>query len=407
MSADIGGSTQRYYLSFSDPYFLGTNFSFGTTIFSTQVNFEDFEQDQTGADFVFGHALTEDNRTRGFLRYSWASRSISEDDNVNAAAVIFRELIQDNLTSSLVGLTINSDTRNDRLSPNSGYILAGSLEFAGLGFFSRFFRAEASGAYYFGAPWWLLDDSTFVVSARLGYTLSLNDIGDYDFPELPGGGLYPVIPTLDGNVLPLQAIDDDLTLPLSERYFLGGLGEFQLRGFKARSVGPRRAILRNASGQFIPVGREVVFVDPDDPDVEVPANFPGALATTKCTGSPATGGNGNTRCNDISDKHIDDFDDLDETDVIGGNKFISTSLEYRFPISETLGLQGLVFFDTGNAFYEGENLFDVTEWRYGTGLGVQWFSPFGPLAVILGFPLDPLDDEKSPVFEFSVGGQGF
>jgi outer membrane protein assembly factor BamA len=38
---------------------------------------------------------------------------------------------------------------------------------------------------------------------------------------------------------------------------------------------------------------------------------------------------------------------------------------------------------------------------------VQWFSPFGPLAVILGFPLDPIEDEKSPVFEFSVGGQGF
>ena len=93
--------------------------------------------------------------------------------------------------------------------------------------------------------------------------------------------------------------------------------------------------------------------------------------------------------------------------MIGGNKFISTSFEYRFPISETIGLQGLVFFDMGNAFAEGENLFDVAQWRYGTGVGVQWFSPFGPLAVILGFPLDPLEDEDSPVFEFSVGGQGF
>ena len=59
------------------------------------MNFEDFEQQQTGADFVLGHALTEDNRTRGFVRYSWASRSIDEDENVNAASVILRELIQD------------------------------------------------------------------------------------------------------------------------------------------------------------------------------------------------------------------------------------------------------------------------------------------------------------------------
>ncbi len=180
--------------------------------------------------------------------------------------------------------------------------------------------------------------------------------------------------------------------------FLGGLGEFQLRGFKARSVGPRRAILRNQGGQFLPVGREVAWVDEDGEEAE--PDDPGAIATTICVDGP-------DECNDIDDKKIKDFENLDDTDVIGGNKFISLSLEYRFPISETLGLQGLIFFDTGNAFYEGQNLFDVAEWRYGTGLGVQWFSPFGPLAVILGFPLDPIKDEKSPVFEFSVGGQGF
>ncbi len=83
-------------------------------------------------------------------------------------------------------------------------------------------------------------------------------------------------------------------------------------------------------------------------------------------------------------------------------------MEFRFPISELLGLQGLLFFDTGNSFAEGDSLFDVTEWRYGTGVGVQWFSPFGPLAVILGFPLDKLAEvEDSPVFEFSVGGRDF
>jgi outer membrane protein assembly factor BamA len=273
-----------------------------------------------------------------------------------------------------------------------------------------------------GAPWWLLDDSTFVVSGRIGYTLPLNDISDFDFLTDSDGNLFPGIDTADGNVLPLQDIDTDIKLPLSERYFLGGLGEFQLRGFKARSVGPRRAIIRpvapavgfdlprqEALGSFIPVGRVLVAVDADDPDVIVdPDLFIGEwVASTRCPDTAVFGGNGDGQCNDLSDEDIDDFEDLDATDVIGGNKFISTSFEYRFPISETIGLQGLVFFDMGNAFFEGENLFDVTEWRYGTGVGVQWFSPFGPLAVILGFPLDPLEDEKSPVFEFSVGGQGF
>jgi outer membrane protein insertion porin family len=118
-------------------------------------------------------------------------------------------------------------------------------------------------------------------------------------------------------------------------------------------------------------------------------------------------GNGNGKCNDIDAEDLDDFADLDESDVIGGNKFISSSLEYRFPISDTIGLQGILFLDTGNAFSEGKNLFDVGEWRWGTGGGVQWFSPFGPLTVILGFPLDPLPIDDSPVFEFSVGSGGF
>jgi outer membrane protein insertion porin family len=408
-SADFGAQTQRFFFSASDPYFLGTNFSLGVTVFNTAVNFEDFEQDQTGADFILGHSLSEDNRTRGFLRYSWASRTVDQDDNVFAAAVIVRELIQDNITSSLAGLSVSSDTRDNRLSPTSGYLLSGSVEFAGIGFFSNYWRAEASAAWYMGAPWWMLDRSTFVLAGRVGYALPLNDIMDFDFPENAEGELAPVIPTADGNMLPLQAIDDDLTLPLSERYFLGGLGEFQLRGFKARSVGPRRALLRPDGGQFIPLGRELRWVDPDDPE-QLPVDpnrFPDAILTTVCTDNLFTGGDGNGECNDISDEDIDDFEDLGETDVIGGNKFITTSLEYRFPISETLGLQGLIFFDMGNSFYEGENLFDVGEWRYGTGVGVQWFSPFGPLAVILGFPLDALEDEDSPVFEFSVGGQGF
>ena len=56
-----------------------------------------------------------------------------------------------------------------------------------------------------------------------------------------------VIAASNGQFRRLEDVDDELTLPLTERYFLGGLGQFQLRGFKARSVGPRRAILRPIS----------------------------------------------------------------------------------------------------------------------------------------------------------------
>ena len=400
-SADVGGQTQRFYLSLLDPYVLGSEFSLGGTLYHTELSYEDFDQKQTGAEVVLGHALSEDARTRGLLRYSFASREIDEDSNVLSAGVILRELVTGAITSSLAGISVISDTRDDRLSPTEGYQLGGTLEYSGLGFFSKFARFEGRATYYLGAPSWMPERSTFVVGTRLGWTLPFNVIGDYDLPDIA------VIPSVDGNILPLDQIDTNLKLPLSERYFLGGLGEFQLRGFEARSVGPRRAILYGAAGQYLPVGRIPVTVLAEDPDVITGIDDPDGIASTRCPDTAAVGGNGNLQCNDIGDKRIKDFEDLDETDVIGGNKFISSTFEYRFPISDTIGLQGVIFFDTGNAFGEDENLFDVTEWRYGTGVGVQWFSPFGPLAVVIGFPLDRLSVEDLPVFEFSVGGQGF
>ena len=412
-SADVGGQTTRFFLSFQDPYAFGTEFSLGATLFRTDLQYEDFQQTQTGVEVVLGHSLSEDGRTRGMLRYSFSERKLDEDQDVLAAGVILRELEGGAITSSMAGVSVFSDSRNDRFSPTAGVSLGGTMEYSGIGFFSNFLRFEGRAQWFLGAPDWLLPRSTFVVGSRIGWAVPFNSIADYDLPDVD------VTPTLDGNLLPLRNIDTNLKLPLSERYFLGGLGEFQLRGFEARSVGPRRAMLYETlpnSGQYVPTGRVPVIVDTETGEIIPPGTGnPFAAETTICNNTPENEGtlaggfgNGSGKCNDISDRSIDDFDDLKATDVIGGNKFISSTVEYRFPISETIGLQGVAFFDTGNAFAEDQdNLFDVTEWRYGTGVGVQWFSPFGPLAVVIGFPLDPLSVEDSPVFEFSVGGQGF
>jgi outer membrane protein insertion porin family len=369
-------------MQFSDPYFLGSDFSLSGTVFRTSIRFEDFEQEQTGVEFIFGHALTADNRARGFARYSLRSRKIDQNSNINAAAIIFREILGGSEVTSSGGINIFVDNRNSRLSPTAGYELNGALEFAGLGGFTRYLRVEGRGIYYIPAPSWLFERSAFSFRSSVGYALSLNDLSDFDW-DIPTGITEVEVAedVFDDQIRSLDEIDTDSTLPLSERYFLGGLGQFQLRGFKARSVGPRRPILRKLTdAELFAVGEE------------------GPLFTPVCgTGRP---------CNDIDAEKTKDFVDLDRTDVIGGNKFISSSIDYRFPISDTIGLEGVLFLDTGNAFSEGDNMLDISEWRWGTGAGVLWFSPFGPLAVVLGFPLDPTSQDKSPVFEFSVGGRG-
>jgi outer membrane protein assembly factor BamA len=323
-----------------------------------------------------------------------------EGSNSTASAMVFRDIFHGSQVTSLVGLGFRRDTRNDRVAATAGHILESSVDFAGVGGFTNFARWEGRAGFFFAYPDWFpewipfREKSAWLIGARMGYTLPMNDIGDWDLPGFDGD-----LSTFN-ETLPLGMIDEDLELPLAERYFLGGLGSFQLRGFKARSVGPRRAVLQapietTEGTLFVPVGRAWFSGDcVDDED-----QFPGV--------SEAFEGNGNGKCNSLDDEDIDDFDDLDETDVIGGNKFASVTVEYRFPIAESLGLMGIVFFDTGNAFDETQSILDFGEWRQGTGVGVLWFSPFGPLQAFLGFPLDKLEVDDSMAFEFSVGGQGF
>jgi outer membrane protein insertion porin family len=401
---DYGDRNSRFYLSFFDPYFLGSEWSLRSTLFRTDVEYIDFAQTETGVDFAFGHDLNEEGTSRGTIRYGYATRDIDRLTTENAAAMIFRELLSDENSTSLIGVSWVSDTRDDLVAPTEGHVYGANLEFAGLGGFSQFVRLEGRALWFMKPPGWLptwfpfRDSSSFALGLRAGYTFPFNSISDYSFD-------VPTVATAPGSeVQPLDNIDTDLELPLSERYFLGGLGNFQLRGYRARSVGPRRALLQRTGAFglgsfFTPVGTQVAFVETD-------GNF---AFDSFCDDRPRFGNQGDEdgRCNSLFDQEIDDFDDLDETDVIGGNKFFSATLEYRFPVSRELGLVGIVFLDFGNAFAENESLFDVGDWRYGAGFGALWFSPFGPLQAFVGFPLNKLEVEDSTTFEFSVGGTAY
>ena len=411
--ADVGGRTNRFFVTLGDPYFLGSDWGISGQLFRTALNYPGFNLNQYGGELVTSHFLNENGTARAFVRYSFANRKIERggvfgNGIQDAAAVIQREVESKRETTSLMGLSIRFDTRNDRITPTAGRVADLGFDYAGLGGFSQFARLEGSAAVYARNPHWLpgwlpsAERGVWVVGGRFGIAYPLNSLGDFNLPP---------VNALDGQLGPevrsLQFIDPNLELPLSERYFVGGIGQYQLRGFKARDVGPRRAqlipVVRAGTNNSFPTKEENLFrprgvrVDPDT----------GVVACTD-TGDIESGfGNGNGRCNSIHDRKVSDFDDLKETEVIGGNKFFTTTVEYRFPISEQFGLIGIAFVDAGNAFAEDENMWDTSLWRFGAGAGVLWFSPFGPLQLFLGFPLDKTVVDKSMVFEFSVGGQGF
>ena len=130
-------------------------------------------------------------------------------------------------------------------------------------------------------------------------------------------------------------------LPLFERYFLGGINS--VRGFAERSLGPR-----------------------EDANCE----------TGTCT----------------------------DTEVVGGDRAIVLSAELMFPIMEQLGLRGVAFFDMGNSFGGSDN-FSITDLRRSVGFGARWMSPFGPLRVELGFPLNKQSGDETSVLGFTLGSQ--
>jgi outer membrane protein insertion porin family len=431
--ADVGGRTNRFFVTLGDPYFLGSDWGLSAQLFRTALDYPGFDLDQYGGELVTSHFLNENGTARAFVRYSFANREIKRGGIFgnriqDAAAVIQREVEAKSQTTSLAGLSVRYDTRNDRITPTAGKVADLGLDYAGLGGFSQFARVEGSAAFYARNPRWLPDwlpsaeRGVWVVGGRAGLAYPLNTLGDFDLAAVNplGDGTDVGVADISPEVRSLQYIDRNLELPLSERYFVGGIGQYQLRGFKARDVGPRRAelvpVVRRESnpGQADAYSIEENLYRPRGTRVDL------ATGVVRCADSPPSGGdpfgadyaeagfgNGNGRCNSIYDRKLSDFDDLKETDIIGGNKFFTTTVEYRFPISEEFGLIGITFVDAGNAFAEDEDMWDVGLWRFGAGAGVLWFSPFGPLQLFLGFPLDKTVVDKSMVFEFSVGGQGF
>ncbi|MFH7320699.1 outer membrane protein assembly factor BamA [Desulfurivibrio sp. D14AmB] len=88
---------------------------------------------------------------------------------------------------------------------------------------------------------------------------------------------------------------------------------------------------------------------------------------------------------------------------IGGEKMWYMNSEWIFPISAEIGLKGLIFFDAGNVYTKSDN-WRTDNLKKSVGFGFRWLSPLGPLRLEWGYNLDPEDDEKRTVWDFSMGG---
>jgi translocation and assembly module TamA len=91
-----------------------------------------------------------------------------------------------------------------------------------------------------------------------------------------------------------------------------------------------------------------------------------------------------------------------EGDPIGGRGLAEFALEARVRLNAFGGNFGLVPFLDGGTLSE-DAWPDFGNWRLGAGMGVRYYSRFGPIRVDLGTPLNPRSGDSRVAVTVSLG----
>ncbi len=91
--------------------------------------------------------------------------------------------------------------------------------------------------------------------------------------------------------------------------------------------------------------------------------------------------------------------------VLGGTRKVTGNVELKFPIpgaEQEKSLRLGVFLDAGQ-IYGASDKFALSDLRYSTGLALSWNSPFGPLKLSFGQPLNRKPQDRPQRLQFTFG----
>ncbi len=114
-----GNEVERYLVSFTEPYWLGTNYSFSASAYLFQRQFFDWDEKRVGGRFSLGRRLTPDLSISAGLRLE---RVKLDDPRVDTSPQLNENLGNSNLYIGNVGLI--RDTRDSQTQPSEGSYLA-------------------------------------------------------------------------------------------------------------------------------------------------------------------------------------------------------------------------------------------------------------------------------------------
>jgi outer membrane protein insertion porin family len=209
LSAQSGSRAQQYQLAFTEPFLFDRNITGGFNLFKRSIRYVgQFTQESTGTVVTFGYPLA--GFTRLFTNYSYEQVRVTEISDIYQDPLVLTrnpylrdslligqggERIISKVTPSLVHNTVDNP-----ITPTTGKRYTLSIDLAGLGGNTNFYKPTVEGVWYI----------------RQNSRMSLGFRGMFEY---------------------IHSFRGARELPIFERLFLGG--EYSVRGFDLRTIGPR------------------------------------------------------------------------------------------------------------------------------------------------------------------------
>ena len=204
----LGGQTQRYSLSFTEPWLFDIPLSAGAELYKWEYEFDDYTRDSIGGKLRLGYPLYE--YVRGNVTYNLDFARIGSVDE-NAAASIQQD--EGHHVKSSITLMVRYDSRDSLFNAKEGSLHSLEYEFAGLGGDVGFNKLVGDTGWYFPLLWKLIG----LVHGRAGFVKGIVGMDLPDYEKFYLGGINTVRGFKRKDLAPKQ--DGD---PVGGNYFLQG-----------------------------------------------------------------------------------------------------------------------------------------------------------------------------------------
>ncbi len=183
LKGEWGGKTNRYNLSFTEPWLFDIPLSAGFDLYDWETDFDTYDKDGQGGGVRFGYSVYD--YTRAYLRFTY---DVSDIENVETdAPSSIKDLEGTNITKS-ISTTLRYDSRDRMFNPTEGSDHRITLEYAGFGGDIAFTKYLAETGWYIP----LYKSTVGFLHGKVGYVKENSDGKLPDYERFYLGGINSI-----------------------------------------------------------------------------------------------------------------------------------------------------------------------------------------------------------------------